>query len=529
MPSSSTILIVVQDSNFKRSEKRPESEHSSSAAFVSNLPYSFTNSQLEETFSDVDPIRRCFMGQLNIGVSVSFSSNAATEDATRAIELKNGSSVGGRKIGVKLLCIVLHWSSGGRKQPKTKNDTDGFTSTVDKHGSGMPKLEKPVQPRKVAALWADLADKENCSEKQRVTRTVIFGGLRNTEMAEAVHRCAKESSMVCAVTYSLPKEELDQHGLAQDGCKMDASAVLFTSVKSAHVAVAKLHQKEIQGGIVWARQLGGEGAKTQKWKLIIRNLPFKAKLNEIKGMFSAAGFVWDVFFLHNSEKGYLLFNQNHLKLLSKVFAIVKFTCKQDAENASQKFNGKMFGKRPIGVDWAYGMTKLQSPNFHVSKIRFVILNLLKSMTKKELKQFCIDAVTSQAAKQKPVIRQIKFLKTVKKGKVVIKNQSRGVAFDQFSEHQHALGALRVLNNNPETFGPEHRPIVEFAVDNVQTLILRKAKLQAQQQDASDDSNNAHQNAESHLISLTNPENRNLEMTKGQESIQSLKNPRWKTR
>ncbi|KAG4209413.1 hypothetical protein ERO13_A03G197200v2 [Gossypium hirsutum] len=444
-----------------RSEKRPESEHSSSAAFVSNLPYSFTNSQLEETFSDVDPIRRCFMGQLNIGVSVSFSSNAATEDATRAIELKNGSLVGGRKIG-------------------TKNDTDGFTSTVDKHGSGMPKLEKPVQPRKVAALWADLADKENCSEKQRVTRTVIFGGLRNTEMAEAVHRCAKESSMVCAVTYSLPKEELDQHGLAQDGCKMDASAVLFTSVKSAHVAVAKLHQKEIQGGIVWARQLGGEGAKTQKWKLIIRNLPFKAKLNEIKGMFSAAGFVWDVFFLHNSEKGYLLFNQNHLKLLSKVFAIVKFTCKQDAENASQKFNGKMFGKRPIGVDWAYG---LQSPNFHVSKIRFVILNLLKSMTKKELKQFCIDAVTSQAAKQKPVIRQIKFLKTVKKGKVIIKNQSRGVAFDQFSEHQHALGALRVLNNNPETFGPEHRPIVEFAVDNVQTLILRKAKLQAQQQDA----------------------------------------------
>ncbi|KAL1180416.1 hypothetical protein V6Z11_A03G229500 [Gossypium hirsutum] len=181
--------------------------------------------------------------------------------------------------------------------------------------------EKPVQPRKVAALWADLADKENCSEKQRVTRTVIFGGLRNTEMAEAVHRCAKESSMVCAVTYSLPKEELDQHGLAQDGCKMDASAVLFTSVKSAHVAVAKLHQKEIQGGIVWARQLGGEGAKTQKWKLIIRNLPFKAKLNEIKGMFSAAGFVWDVFFLHNSEKGYLRFlllSNSHVNRMLKM-------------------------------------------------------------------------------------------------------------------------------------------------------------------------------------------------------------------
>ncbi|PPD99116.1 hypothetical protein GOBAR_DD03845 [Gossypium barbadense] len=338
-------------------------------------------------------------------VSVSFSSNAATEDATRAIELKNGSSVGGRKIGVKHCDDAV----------ETKNDTDGFTSTVDGHGSRMPKLEKPVQPRKVAALCADLADKENCSEKQRVTRTVIFGGLRNTEMAEAVHRCAKESGMVCAVTYPLPKEELDQHGLAQDGCKMDASVVLFTSVKLAHVA----------------------GAKTQKWKLIIRNLPFKAKLNEIKDMFSVAG-------------------------LSKGFAIVKFTRKQDAENAIQKFNWKMFGKRPIAVHWAVPK-RLHSGGTNAA----------------------VASDDEDNDTRLEISGKIKFLKTVKKGKVVIKNQSRGVAFDQFSEHQHALGALRVLNNNPEMFGPKHRPIVEFAVDNVQTLKLRKAKLQAQQQDAND--------------------------------------------
>ena len=39
--------------------------------------------------------------------------------------------------------------------------------------------------------------------------------------------------------------------------------------------------------------------------------------------------------------------------------------------------------------------------------------------------------------------------------------------------------------------------MEFAIDNVQTLKLRKAKLLAWQQDASDDLNNALQNAESH--------------------------------
>ncbi|KAA3454213.1 RNA-binding protein 28 isoform X1 [Gossypium australe] len=805
----------------KRSDKRPESEHSPATVFVTNLPYSFTNSQLEETFSDVGPIRRCFMVTKKGSTEhrgIAFVQFAVAEDANRAIELKNGSSVGGRKIGVK---HAMHRASLEQRRikatqddaTKTKNDNDGLlTSAVEAHGSDLPKLEKPVQPKKAATLCSDLADKENCSEKQRVARTVIFGGLHNAEMAEDVHQRAKEIGTVCAVTYPLPKEELEEHGLAQDGCKMDASAVLFTSVKSAHTAVAMLHQKEIHGSIVWARQLGGEvhthvclrsnyfyrvlviqGSKTQKWKLIIRNLSFKAKSSEIKDMFSAAGFVWDVFIPHNSETG-----------LSKGFAFVKFTSKQDAENAIQKFNGKTLCKRPIAVDWAvpkklYGaggntavtsddvrhhlitsgftgqlnkkdeesdgssidmedeggdidndsddgiasndsnmsemertstavdfdkevdiarkvlnnlvtssskdspslqdngvlpksedntnvdetinvqnklpvesaigsdvikpeksgtnkqidseeelqrtvfisnlpfdidnkevkerfsgfgevqsfipvlhpvtnkylgffcspgrrprgtgflkfktidaataavsaanassglgiflkgrqikvlkaldrksahdkelekakaeehdlrnlylakeglivegtpaakdvsasdmekrqmlhekkMTKLQSPNFHVSKTRLVIYNLPKSMTENELKQLCIEAVTSRATRQKPVIRQIKFLKTVKKGKVVVKNQSRGVAFVEFTEHQHALVALRVLNNNPETFGSEYRPIVEFAVDNVQTLKLRKAKLQARQQDASDDLNDAQQNAKAH--------------------------------
>ncbi|BFG41527.1 hypothetical protein CerSpe_278010 [Prunus speciosa] len=115
------------------------------------------------------------------------------------------------------------------------------------------------------------------------------------------------------------------------------------------------------------------------------------------------------------------------------------------------------------------------------------------MTAKELKQLCIDAATSRATKQKPVIQQIKFLEDVKKGKLVAKNFSRGAAFVEFTEHQHALVALRVLNNNPETFGPEHRPIVEFALENVKKLNIRNAKIQAQQHAAHRNRENVHQN------------------------------------
>lgn len=38
-----------------------------------------------------------------------------------------------------------------------------------------------------------------------------------------------------------------------------------------------------------------------------------------------------------------------------------------------------------------------------------------------------------------------------KGQVM--GQSLGYGFVQFKEHEHALGALRSLNNNPNIFGP----------------------------------------------------------------------------
>ncbi|KAJ0239213.1 hypothetical protein HA466_0237050 [Hirschfeldia incana] len=788
----------------ERKDGEEKTQHSAATVCVSGLPYSFTNAQLEEAFSDVGPVRLCFM-VTNKGSNehrgFAFVKFALPEDANRAIELKNGSTVGGRRVTVKQAThrpslkerrtkaaqgTSLPDSSQAESDdkesliPETETETDKQVPPLPEKKIEKPierkkptklfvasvppppekKIEKPVERKKPAKLLVDLADKETCSDKQRVARTVIFGGLVNAEMAEAVHSRVKEIGTVCSVRYPLPKEELQQNGLTQDGCRAEASAVLFTSVKSACAAVATLHQTEIKGNLIWARQLGGEGSKAQKWKLIIRNLPFKAKPSEIKEVFSAVGFVWDVFVPKNIETG-----------LPKGFAFVKFTCKRDAENAIQKFNGHMFNKRPIAVDWAvpknlyngaadaatapedgeengsdedsdnssvdleevddaveshqssgddtddeeedgsnkpsesdalgkdaesdvnfeeeadvarkvlknllgsskvaiashggetkesdisipedsstkpvvessgvseplkpsktkeaappketqenddfkrtvfisnipfdvskeevtqrfaaFGhveslflvlhpvtkrpkgtaflkfktadasdaaisaastasgvgvllkgrqlsvmravdkksakdiglektkeknidhrnlylakegqilegtpaaegvsaedmdrrrrlhenkMKKLQSPNFHVSKTRIVIYNLPKSMDEKQLQKLLVDAVTSRATKQKPTIRQIKFLQNEKKGKVDTKNYSRGVAFVEFTEPDHALVALRVLNNNPETFGPQHRPVIEFAVDNVQKLKVHKANQQQQ--------------------------------------------------
>ncbi|KAD3066497.1 hypothetical protein E3N88_34377 [Mikania micrantha] len=785
--------------NKKMKQDAGGNQHSPATVFVSNLPYTFTKSQasfhLEETFSDVGPVRRCFMVTQKGSTEhrgFAFVQFAVTEDAKSAIELKNGSSVGGRTIGVKL---ATHRRSKGNEVIrsddtikgkfdnndiadviKTKDDMGDSSAPLVKHKlvpdiqekgkKGKPKktetplknehvegdsstplvTHKPAHDTQEKAGKSDKPKKTEAplktqriegisSEKQRVARTVVIGGLLNDDMAEDVHSHARECGSVSSITYPLPKEEITRHGLLQDGCRLGASCIVYTSVKSARACVAKLHQKNLNGGTVWARQLGGEGSKVQKWKLIIRNLPFMANANEIKEMFSEAGLVWDVFIPKKPDSG-----------LSKGFAFVKFTCKQDAENAIQKFNGKKFGKRPIAVDWAvpkkiytagsqvdlkdgekdnseddfdgdveddheemdkntqhsnkdadvpddldlvkeevnfdeeadiarkvlnnflslndnvaFGKqsdddtknvknkicesltktetltksektsfktaeteeelertlyisnlsfditneevkqrfigfgeiqsfvpvfhqvtkrpkgtgflkfktadaadaafeaatavaglgiilkgrqlkvlkalnkkaahdkeeekkkkeeidhrnlylakeglilegtpaaegvsendmskrrsleqkkeTKLKSPNFHVSKTRLIMYNVPKSMNEKQLKKVCLEAVTSRATKQKPTIRQIKLLKDSIKGKEVSKNHSRGVAFIEFTEHQHALVALRVLNNNPKTFTTEHRPIVEFALDNIQTLRQRNNKIEAQQ-------------------------------------------------
>lgn len=113
--------------------------------------------------------------------------------------------------------------------------------------------------------------------------------------------------------------------------------------------------------------------------------------------------------------------------------------------------------------------KLKSPNFAVSKTRLNVRNVPKHWDDRKLKELFVKAVKARATKENPKIVQVKILTNPSGG-------SKGIAFIEFKQHDHALCALRELNNNPDTWSKDHRPIVEFAIDNVQALKKRSMNM-----------------------------------------------------
>ena len=61
-------------------------------------------------------------------------------------------------------------------------------------------------------------------------------------------------------------------------------------------------------------------------------------------------------------------------------------------------------------------------------------------------------VRERADKARPVVKQVKLLRNADKVDAAGKQASKGLAFVEFGDHEHALCALRQLNNNPAPFG-----------------------------------------------------------------------------
>ncbi|XP_039189347.1 RNA-binding protein 28 isoform X2 [Crotalus tigris] len=117
--------------------------------------------------------------------------------------------------------------------------------------------------------------------------------------------------------------------------------------------------------------------------------------------------------------------------------------------------------------------KLKDQNVFVSQTRLCVHNLPKSVDDATLRKTMLQAAGGAADAR---IKECRVMRELKG-----RGQSLGYAFVEFQQHQHALLALRQVNNNPQLFGDQKRPIVEFSLEDGRKLKLREQRAERSRQ------------------------------------------------
>ncbi|XP_056621882.1 RNA-binding protein 28 isoform X2 [Triplophysa dalaica] len=129
--------------------------------------------------------------------------------------------------------------------------------------------------------------------------------------------------------------------------------------------------------------------------------------------------------------------------------------------------------------------KLKDVSLVVSKTRLCVHNLPKRLQRPQFRKISLKAAGDKGAH----ITECRVMYDKKPVRGQVMGQSLGYGFVEFKEEEHALQALRHLNNNPDIFGAQKRPIVEFALEDTRKLKLKARRLEnskkkAQKEDAS---------------------------------------------
>ncbi|MCI4379043.1 hypothetical protein PGIGA_G00223350 [Pangasianodon gigas] len=128
--------------------------------------------------------------------------------------------------------------------------------------------------------------------------------------------------------------------------------------------------------------------------------------------------------------------------------------------------------------------KLKDVNVFVSQTRLCVHNLPKSVDRKRLFKLCLSAAGGGKGVR---IKECHVMYDRKPVRGEPMGHSLGYGFVEFQEHEHALQALRHLNNNPNIFTANKRPIVEFSLEDGRKLKLKAMREQKSKMTSASDS------------------------------------------
>ncbi|KAK9767317.1 RNA recognition motif-containing protein [Basidiobolus ranarum] len=302
-----------------------------STLFVRGIPYDCKNEELESFFSDIGPIRSCFVVQNTPEGEGEEESEAAakpssdkgnkgygfvqfvvSEDAERAItELKKVKFRNERTLRIELALKKSH-----------RDDKPVIAKK--------PKKEVPVVPE----------DRARFQKMPSSVQSIVISGLGSDVNKKQIYKKVRKFGEVKEVIFPV------FDGQTEEGEKKALEGVahiVFAKLGEAKNAIQHLDDHIFKGNKITAKSMAHiQGVFDKKARLIIRNLPFKLREEDLKTMFSKFGTVINInlprkFGDHGPLRG---------------FGFVQFLSMSEAEKALNAVNATKLLDRTIAVDWA---------------------------------------------------------------------------------------------------------------------------------------------------------------------------------
>lgn len=291
--------------------------------FIRNLPYNTTtNEELQEIFSHYGPLKACFVvtekgSAKSRGFAyVSYTTRDNAIKAKSMVKVVNGRPV---HIMFAKKRVFKNGKQEDHLNAKEEEDDDYEHQTELKIVGHTPKVSK---------------------SSYDIGRTIVITGLADDVTEKRIRVRCRKIGNIDSIEYPVP------------GREKDVAYVTFMKHKDARLAVKQLNNKIFQGANINVVLLSREGKVTtksslKKSRLIVRNISFKCKEDDLKDVFSLHGKVIDIH-LPRKSNGQML-----------GYAFVQYTSYFEAVKAMNIINGLELKGRKVAVDWVLPKNKYQ--------------------------------------------------------------------------------------------------------------------------------------------------------------------------
>ncbi|KAJ1949026.1 RNA recognition motif-containing protein, partial [Linderina macrospora] len=339
----------------KGDKKTSEDTHNKSMLFVRGIPKDATNTELEEFFSEVGPIRSCFV----VTEKKEPKEGEEGEEGEKAGEEGTAGDEKPQNRGFGFVQFVLAEDAQRAVEELVDTKFRGkkrlmLDFAMKKHMKDAPGVEKPPprapkRPRAAPAA-GDKDGSDEPAEKKRKkaanneSRTVTIQGIPKGTTKKQLIKKVKKSGNVHSVFYPTPFEGASPEQL-KDGAGGSAN-VTFDDHAAAQRAVRSLNDHIFKGAklkVMMKRELVDKNAR-----LIVRNLPFKVRERELERLFSESGTVLTVDLPRKFVGGPL-----------RGFAFIQMADVDSAQRAISKWNDHSLYGRNISVSLAVAKDKFK--------------------------------------------------------------------------------------------------------------------------------------------------------------------------